>query len=67
MTTFGRWWFAPMPAERLAVLRILVGGYALIYLAIRSAHLMSYGDADPALFTPVGVATVLPRPSCRWS
>ena len=62
MTAFGRWWFAPVPAERLAALRILVGGYALVYLAIRSAHLMSYGDADPALFTPVGVVTVLPRP-----
>ncbi|MEM9195841.1 MAG: HTTM domain-containing protein [Myxococcota bacterium] len=50
------------PAERLAVLRILVGLYGCIYLPIRITHLWSYAGVDPYQFQPVGVVTVLPRP-----
>ena len=62
MSILARAVFAPAPPERLATLRLLIGGYALVYLLIRSVHLMSYADADPVLFTPVGVVNVLPRP-----
>lgn len=34
-TRFDAWLFAPAPAERLAVLRILVAGFAVSYLALR--------------------------------
>ena len=44
-----RFWRAPMPAERLATIRFLVGGYALIYLALRAPHLLSYAGRDPEL------------------
>src|SRR5690606_16281557 len=33
-------YLAPAPAERLAMLRLLVGGYALAYLVIRLPHLL---------------------------
>jgi hypothetical protein len=57
-----RTWFAPAPAERLAMLRVLVGGYALVYLIVRATHLLSYAGLDPMLFQPVGVVSILPRP-----
>lgn len=50
------------PAERLAMVRVLVGAYALVYLLIRSPFLMSYAFVDQAFFRPVGLATLAPRP-----
>jgi hypothetical protein len=50
------------PAERLAMLRLLVGGYAVVFLIARCLYLMSYADFDRTQFEPVGVVTVLPRP-----
>jgi hypothetical protein len=57
-----RWWLAPAPAERVAALRLLVGGFALVYVAARLPHLVSYGGFDAAAFRPVGVVAVLGRP-----
>lgn len=57
------WWMAPAPPERLAVVRLLVGTYALVFLLIRAPHLMGYAHYDRAFFDPVGiVSVVLPRP-----
>lgn len=56
------YWLAPMPPERLATIRLLVGLYALVYLIIRTPFLLSYAHFDPAQFEPVGVVGVLPRP-----
>jgi hypothetical protein len=56
------WWFAPAPAERLAALRILIGGFALVYVAGRLPELVAvarYGDAQ---FAPIGVVRVLGAP-----
>lgn len=65
--TIGRgvdgYWLAPAPARRLAMVRILVGSYALVYLIIRVAHLLSYARFHPHNFKPVGiVAMLLDRP-----
>lgn len=57
-----RFWRAAAPAERLAAFRLLVGGYALVYLVARAPHLLSYAGLDPERFRPVGVATLLPTP-----
>jgi hypothetical protein len=57
-----RFWRAAMPAERLAAIRVLVGGYALVYLVGRAVHLASYAGLDPARFDPVGVCAILSRP-----
>lgn len=52
--TFERRLLSPVPAERLAVLRVLIGGYALGYLVIRAPHLLGTFDFDDARFDPVG-------------
>lgn len=62
LAAIDRYWMDVVPAERLAMLRVIVGGYALVYLAIRTPHLMSYAHYDPALFQPVGLATLAPAP-----
>jgi hypothetical protein len=54
------------PAERLGMLRVLVGGYALVYLVIRAPYLISYSTVDQHFFNPVGVATLAPRPLLPW-
>ncbi len=52
----------PAPAERLGVLRVLVGGYALVYLIVRAPHLISFATMDQHYFEPVGVVDLAPRP-----
>ena len=50
-----RFWRRPMPANRLATLRVLVGLFGCIYLVIRAPHLLSYALDDVDRFRPVGV------------
>ena len=57
-----RWWFAPAPPERLAVLRILQAAWSLWYLGRRHHMLRRVAGGDPRLFAPVGVARPLSRP-----
>jgi hypothetical protein len=57
-----RYWRAPMPPERLAVLRLLVGTYAFVYVVARLGYLTSYASFDPRQFEPVGTATMLSGP-----
>lgn len=57
---------APAPAARLAALRILMGGFAMIYLFARLPHFIGYGSFNPGQFRPVGVVWLLcaqPLPS----
>ncbi|WP_428264161.1 HTTM domain-containing protein [Haliangium sp.] len=57
------YWMAPAPARRLAVVRLAVGGFALLYLLSRVPHWLSYAHFDPQQYRPVGLlAWVLPRP-----
>lgn len=60
------WWYAPAPAARLALLRIAVGGFALVYLLIRAPHLLSVTAFEPREFQPVGVVSVLSAPLPVW-
>ena len=57
-----RWWFAPVPAQRLAALRIVVGLFAVGYLGARLPHLFALAHFDRAQFQPIGVVSVLDRP-----
>ena len=52
----------PAPASRLALARIAVGGYTLVYLARQRAKFRKLARADPALFDPVGPVRVLHKP-----
>jgi hypothetical protein len=56
------WWRAEAPATRLAGLRLLVGGFATIYLAARVVHLISFVDFPASGFAPVGVVSLLSAP-----
>jgi len=62
LLAFDRYWFAPAPAARLAILRLLIGASALVYLLIRFQNLRSVGHFDPADFHPVGLAAALSAP-----
>lgn len=56
------WWFAPAPAKRLAAVRIIVGAFAVGYLALRFPHLWALADFDRTQFAPVGIVSLLDRP-----
>jgi hypothetical protein len=62
MKRIANWWFAPAPAERLAALRILIGAYALVYVAVRLPELAGVARYGRAVFHPVGVVRVLEAP-----
>ncbi len=57
-----RWLLTPAPAERLAALRLLVGGFALGYLLVRLPHLLDVAAFDPRRFEPVGPLAWMGRP-----
>jgi hypothetical protein len=56
------WLLEPAPAERLAVLRVLVGLFATLYLAIRQRAFLSLAAAPAGRFEPVGVLVPLDGP-----
>ena len=60
--TLNKFWFTEAPATRLATLRIIIGGYALIYLAPRYGMFLGIGQTSPTLFEPVGFASFLAAP-----
>jgi hypothetical protein len=45
----------PAPAERLGAARVLIGGYALVYLSARLPHLLDLGGLPADRWQPVGV------------
>lgn len=64
---FERAFFAEAPAERLALLRLLVGGFALVYLCVRAVHFQRVSHLPPESFRPVGVVSVLSAPLPLWA
>ncbi len=67
MREWGLRWFEPAPARRLALLRILVGSAALLYVVVRAQHLMSFGRFAADRFDPVGpVGVLLDGPLPAW-
>jgi hypothetical protein len=49
------WLFAPAPAERLAVFRLLAGSFAVAYLLVRLPAFLALADAPARSFQPVGL------------
>ncbi|MCU1343826.1 MAG: hypothetical protein JWL70_92, partial [Acidimicrobiia bacterium] len=49
-----RWLLRPAPPQRLASLRILVGGYAVIFLLVRLPGFLDVFDLPREQFAPVG-------------
>jgi hypothetical protein len=60
--TLEKYWFAPAPAARLGLLRILAAGYCLFYIGSRYGMLVRVAGAPANLFAPVGVLSILSRP-----
>jgi hypothetical protein len=58
-------WFAPAPAERLAAMRILVGGFALIYLVVQLPLWLGDGQFARRDFHPLGPLGFLDEPLSR--
>jgi hypothetical protein len=56
------WWSPPVPAARLAVLRVIVGSYAFFYALLRAPNLLSATQFHAGEFHPVGVARVISEP-----
>ncbi len=60
--TLDKFWFTEAPATRLATLRIIIGAYALIYLAPRYGMFLEIAQTSPTLFEPVGIISLLLAP-----
>jgi hypothetical protein len=56
------WLFAPAPAERLAMLRILVGVYATAWVCVRVPAHLAHADQVAGRWQPVGVLAPLGSP-----
>ncbi|MBW1874965.1 MAG: HTTM domain-containing protein [Deltaproteobacteria bacterium] len=57
-----RWWFPQVPAERLAMLRILVGAYSVVYFGVRLPYWLSFARHRAVQFQPIGVLSSLDDP-----
>lgn len=62
MNAFDRRFYAEMPAERLGVLRLLVGVFATVYLAVRFTSFTSLSRFSAHEFDPVGPLFWMPAP-----
>ena len=64
LNTPGRF-MAPAPPERLAALRVLVTGFAMAYLVVRTPYFIDVfrlGEEQPARFSPVGPVAYMDQP-----
>jgi hypothetical protein len=68
MRRLAAWWFAPVPAARLAAVRILVGLFALVYLLVQLVPLWQLTTLPARSFEPVGPLVLLdaPLPVALW-
>ena len=62
MKRISDWWFAPAPAERLAAVRILIGTFALVWVAGRLLESYAVAKLPANHFKPIGVVRVLDTP-----
>jgi len=61
LRAFDGYWFAPAPARRLALLRLLVGGFALSFLVGRLPSNLNVAGFVRAEFVPTGVVKLFLR------
>jgi len=59
---FWAWYCPQAPSERLRLLRLAIGGYALVYLISRAVHLNAVVNLPAASFAPIGVVRALDAP-----
>lgn len=56
------WWTRPAPALRMALVRIAVGLFCCVLLAVRGRHYAAFADLSPQRFAPLGVVAMLDVP-----
>jgi hypothetical protein len=56
------WFYACVPRERLALLRLGIGAYAVIYLVVRASHLNAVVDYPVSSFAPLGLVQLIAEP-----
>lgn len=62
LAAFDRFWYRPAPASRLRTLRVLVGLYAVVFLAVGFPNFVSVTRFQSAEFAPVGPVALLAEP-----
>lgn len=62
LTRLSNFWFRPMAPERLAIIRIATGLFALWYMCTRYGMLVRIASSDPGLYSPVGIVTLFQSP-----
>src|SRR5690606_12775583 len=65
MNRLAEWFFAPAPATRLAAVRWLCLGFAVVYLLAAMSPLLRPMNLPRSSFQPVGVVSVLAAPLPR--
>jgi hypothetical protein len=61
LAAFDRYWFLPAPARRLALLRVLTGGFALVLLVARLPSYTNVAGFVRAEFVPTGIVQLCLR------
>src|SRR4051812_2060053 len=67
LARFDAWLLAPVPRERLALLRIGIGAYAWIYLLARGRDVLAPAHYPESSFAPLGVVRLLDAPLSAWA
>lgn len=62
-----RRFLAPLPATRLAALRVLVGLFGTVYVVVRTPYILDVAGLPPSRFEPVGIARLLDEPLPLWA
>lgn len=62
MAAWRRWLFAEAPARRLAVVRIVVGAFATVAVAVRTFYWLDLAALPASRFRPVGILAWLDDP-----
>ncbi len=62
MGAFSRFWFRPVPARRLGILRAVIGAYAIWYIGTRSDLISEIARGTSSLFRPVGIIRLFSQP-----
>ena len=59
-------WLPQAPAEQLALLRIAIGTYALVYTVARFGELIASAQLRAGSFAPVGIVRIVATPLAPW-
>lgn len=62
MAACRRWLVGDAPARRLSIVRIIVGGYATVFVGLRAFHWLDVAGLPDSRFRPIGILAWLDEP-----